>query len=56
MLAFIGWAKRYNPQTNVSSAFAAQIPVEFFGVRDEMLATMEQSRSELATQIGHRAK
>ncbi len=56
MLAVIGWAEKYDLQTNVSSAFAARVRTDFSGVRDETLAAMKQSCSDLAAQIGNRDK
>ena len=46
MLAIIGWAETYDPQTNVSSALAERIRTDFFAVRDEMLAAMVRSSAE----------
>ena len=56
MLAVIGWAEKYDLETNVSSEFAERIRTDFLEVRDEMAAAMKHSSQELASRIAGRAK
>ncbi|MDA0264996.1 MAG: helix-turn-helix domain-containing protein [Chloroflexi bacterium] len=43
MLAMIGWAEKYDSETNISSELGEQIRIDLFGARDEMLAAMKHS-------------
>ena len=45
MLAVIGWAEKYDPETNISGEIGERIRTDMAGVRDEILAAMESSSS-----------
>ena len=45
LLAVIGWAEKYDQETNISSELGERIRTDISGVRDEMLAAMEHSNS-----------
>ncbi len=45
LLAVIGWAEKYDPETRISSEIGERIRTDIFGVRDELLAAMEHSSS-----------
>ena len=45
MLAVIGWAEKYDPETHISIEMGERIRTDFTKVRDEMLAAIEHSKS-----------
>lgn len=45
MLAVIGWAEKYDPETRISSEIGERIRTDLSEVRDEILAAMEHSGS-----------
>ena len=45
LLAVIGWAEKYDPETKISSELGERVRTDIFGVRDEILAAMEHSSS-----------
>ena len=45
MLAVIGWAEKYDPETNISGEMGERIRTDLFGVRDEILSAIEHSSS-----------
>ncbi len=45
LLAVIGWAEKYDPETKISSEMGERIRTDLFGVRDELLAAMKHSGS-----------
>ncbi len=53
MLAVIGWAEKYDPETNVSSELGERTRTDLFEAHDEMLAAMKHY---FDSRIGDRAK
>ena len=45
LLAVIGWGEKYDPDTNISSEVGERIRTDLCGVRDDILAAMENSGS-----------
>ena len=45
MLAVIGWAEKYDPETHISSEMGERIRTDLFQVRDEILSAMKLSSS-----------
>ena len=45
MLAVIGWAEKYDPETGISGEMGERIRTDLLGVRDEILAAMENASS-----------
>ena len=45
LLAVIGWAEKYDPETKISSELGERVRTDIFGVRDEILAAMEHPSS-----------
>jgi hypothetical protein len=43
MLAVIGWAEKYDPETKIASELGERIRTDLFGVRDKILTAMEHS-------------
>ena len=55
MLAVIGWAEKYDPETRISGEMGERIRTDLLGVRDELLAAMEDSSSSLVLPLLHGA-
>ena len=45
LLAVIGWAEKYDPETKISGELGERVRTDLFGVRDEILAAMEHPSS-----------
>ena len=45
LLAVIGWAEKYDPETRISSDMGERVRIDLFSVRDEILAAIEHSSS-----------
>ena len=45
LLAVIGWGEKHDPDTNISSEVGERIRTDLCGVRDDILAAMENSGS-----------
>ena len=43
LLAVIGWAEKYDPETKISGEVGERIRTDLCGVRDDILAAMENS-------------
>ena len=55
MLAVIGWAEKYDPETRISGEMGERIRTDLLGVRDELLAAMEDSSSSPVLPLLHGA-